>query len=111
MDAEALQKRAQHLRKLAELVADERTRQAALRLADDCDHQVNALQHGDNKWLVPSARSSSPVQSAAKSGPFAEIGDKPGTAPGAKHKHFMAPSPPISPGADIPARALAAADR
>jgi len=111
MDAEALQKRAQHLRKLAELVADERTRQAALRLADDCDHQVNALVRGDNKCLLPSAHSCSPVQSAAKSGPFAEIGDEPRTAPDARHKHFMVSSPPISPSADIPARALAATDR
>jgi len=110
MDAEALQKRAQHLRKLAEFVADERTRQAALRMADDCDHQVDALEHGDHKSLVPSAHSSSPVQSAAKSGPFAEIGDEPGTAPDARHKHFMASSPPIRPSADIPAHALATAD-
>ena len=84
MDAKALQKRAQHLRELANLVTDERTRQAALRLAADCDNQADALERRDNNCVVSSAHSSSPVQS----GPFVEIGDK----------HFMAPSLRILPG-------------
>ena len=89
MDAEALRKRAQHLRKLAEFVADERTRQAALHLAADCDHEADALEHLDSN-CVSSAQSSSPVQSAPASGPFVEPSDDPRTGITARHKYSLA---------------------
>jgi hypothetical protein len=91
MDAEALRKRAQHLRKLAALVADERTRQAALHLAAGCDHEADGLEHLDSN-CVSSAQSSLPVQSAPASGPFVEPGDNPRTDNTAKHKYFLASS-------------------
>ena len=109
MDAGTLRERAQHLRRLAELVADERTLQVALRLAADCDRQADALEQGDDNCVVSSAHSSSPVRSAPASGPFVEPGDKPRTET-AKLKHVMASPTPISPSADTRERALCAAD-
>jgi hypothetical protein len=46
MNTDTLRKRAQHLRELAKLVADEQAHQAALFLAADCDRQADELEHG-----------------------------------------------------------------
>jgi len=55
MDTDALRKRAQHMRELARLIADERARQAALFLAADYEHQADALDPIQNSPQMQSA--------------------------------------------------------